>query len=70
MEFRCYFLSQAECSDIVFNVTCEDVKEKQITKPFVKEWLGELQDEIYQAKDVFDKEKIYMATTYYIINLI
>ncbi|KAB1199592.1 putative disease resistance RPP13-like protein 1 [Morella rubra] len=36
------------------NAVLEDAKQKQITKPFVKAWIDELKDALYDADDILD----------------
>ncbi|KAB1227546.1 putative disease resistance RPP13-like protein 1 [Morella rubra] len=36
------------------NAVLEDAEEKQLTKPFVKDWIDELKDALYDADDIMD----------------
>ncbi|KAF5469804.1 hypothetical protein F2P56_010364 [Juglans regia] len=37
------------------NVVLEDAEEKQLTKPFVRDWIDELKDTLYEAEDILDE---------------
>ncbi|KAB1226142.1 putative disease resistance RPP13-like protein 1 [Morella rubra] len=40
---------------LAVNVLVEDAEEKQATKPYVKTWLDELKDAVYNAEDILDR---------------
>ncbi|KAF2293729.1 hypothetical protein GH714_004357 [Hevea brasiliensis] len=40
---------------LTVRVVLSDAEEKQFTNPFVKEWLDELKDSVYEAEDVLDE---------------
>ncbi|KAK0575073.1 hypothetical protein LWI29_033656 [Acer saccharum] len=40
---------------LTVNVVLSDAEEKQITNPFVKEWVDELKNVVYQAEDLLDE---------------
>ncbi|KAF5469794.1 hypothetical protein F2P56_010354 [Juglans regia] len=37
------------------NAVLEDAEEKQLTKPFVRDWIDELKDTLYDAEDILDE---------------
>ncbi|KAF2293680.1 hypothetical protein GH714_004123 [Hevea brasiliensis] len=54
-KFNAALLPKLKFVLLTVRVVLSDAEEKQFTNPFVKEWLDELKDSVYEAEDVLDE---------------